>query len=78
MARLEQVPELTARQREVLNLVAKGFRNREIGELLRLSERTVKWHVAGLLTTFEASNRTELVAVWMGDEERRASGHADL
>lgn len=52
---------LTARQVEVLELVASGRSNREIALLLRVSENGVKAHVARLLVKFGVPNRAALV-----------------
>lgn len=54
---------LTPRQREILYLAAKGLSNREIAGLAGLSERIVKREISGLLSAFEASNRTELATL---------------
>jgi len=62
--RLEEPPaELTAREVEVLQLIAKGFTNKETGRLLGISEGTVKTHVVNLLAKLEATDRTEAVTV---------------
>jgi DNA-binding NarL/FixJ family response regulator len=53
----------TRRQSEVLALVCRGQRNSEIAAELKISVRTVKWHIGILLETFHASNRTQLVAI---------------
>jgi DNA-binding CsgD family transcriptional regulator len=50
---------LTARQLEVLRLVAQGRRNAEIARTLVLSERTVEHHVAAILDKLAAGSRTE-------------------
>jgi LuxR family transcriptional regulator, maltose regulon positive regulatory protein len=55
-------PELTARQLEILRLVAKGLSNREIAVRLRLSDHTVKRHVANLLTRLGLTSRAAAVA----------------
>jgi DNA-binding NarL/FixJ family response regulator len=54
---------LTEREREVLQVLAKGLPNKEIASVLSISERTVKFHVSSLLRKLEAGNRTEVVAV---------------
>ncbi len=52
---------LTPRQLEVFRLMAKGLSNRDICELLGISSNTVKIHVAAILRTLNAANRTEAV-----------------
>ena len=59
----DAIPPLTPRELEVLQLLAKGLPNREIAEVLLISERTVKFHVRSLLTKLDATNRTEAVSV---------------
>jgi DNA-binding NarL/FixJ family response regulator len=58
---LEQEP--TPREIEVLQLVSEGLVNREIGQLLFLSEETVKSHVRHLLAKLNARSRAHAVAV---------------
>ncbi len=55
------VEPLTLREREVLKLVAEAHTNREIGELLHLSEKTVESHRANLLRKLGMRDRVELV-----------------
>jgi DNA-binding NarL/FixJ family response regulator len=52
---------LTARQQQVLRLLGLGRSNKQIARDLDLSENTVKIHVAGILRTLGAGNRTEAV-----------------
>lgn len=59
--RLEQEP--TAREIEVLQLIADGLVNREIGHRLFLSEETVKSHVRHLLAKLQARSRAHAVAI---------------
>jgi DNA-binding CsgD family transcriptional regulator len=59
---------LTAREREVANLVAKALSNRQIAEHLVLSERTIESHVRNILTKFDLTNRTELTAHLLDDQ----------
>lgn len=50
---------LTAREREVLCLIAKGASNREIAQELYLSERTVKNHITSILSQLNLRDRTQ-------------------
>jgi DNA-binding NarL/FixJ family response regulator len=50
---------LTARELEILQLVAKGQSNRQIGELLWVTEQTVKFHLSNIYRKLGVSNRTE-------------------
>ena len=52
---------LTAREREVLKLIAEGKSNKEIGDLLFISARTVERHRANLMDKLDLKNTAELV-----------------
>jgi DNA-binding NarL/FixJ family response regulator len=54
---------LTAREREVLELVANGLPNKAIARELRISEHTAKFHVGSLLAKLGAASRTEAVTI---------------
>ena len=54
---------LTAREREVLALVAEGLTNREIGKRLFISEKTASVHLSNLMAKLNVSSRTEAVTV---------------
>jgi len=54
---------LSARERGVLRLVAAGLSNRQIGETLAISERTVKFHVTAIFNKLGAENRAQAVAL---------------
>lgn len=55
--------ELTAREIEILKLVAKGKSNKEIGRALGIAEVTVKLHVGHLLMKLKASDRTQATTI---------------
>jgi DNA-binding NarL/FixJ family response regulator len=54
---------LTAREREVLRLVAQGLPGKQIAGALGISERTVKFHTASLIRKLGADNRAQAVAL---------------
>jgi DNA-binding NarL/FixJ family response regulator len=54
-----ELAELTRREREVLCLIADGATNREIAELLFISERTVKNHVTSILSRLNQRDRVQ-------------------
>ena len=54
---------LTAREREVLLLVAEGLPNKAIARELGISEHTAKFHVGSLLGKLGAASRTEAVTL---------------
>lgn len=53
--------ELTAREEEVLRLIAQGYSNKEISLHLKIAVKTVESHKANLMQKLELRNRTEIV-----------------
>ena len=53
--------ELTAREVEVLRLMAEGFGNKQIAARLGISDHTVKFHISSILAKLNVSSRTEAV-----------------
>ena len=53
---------LTAREREVLELLGRGLSNRLIAQELHISEHTVKFHISSLYAKLDVSNRAEAVS----------------
>lgn len=54
---------ITAREKEVLRLVADGLGNKQVAATLNISEHTVKFHITSIMTKLDAGTRTEAVAV---------------
>lgn len=54
---------LSAREDEVLRLIAVGLANKEIGRALSISERTVRFHVTSIFAKLGATSRTQAVAL---------------
>ena len=57
------IEELSQREMEVFRLVAEGHANREVGQRLFISEKTVKKHVSNILSKLGATNRTQAVEI---------------
>ncbi|MEY8757960.1 LuxR C-terminal-related transcriptional regulator [Peribacillus frigoritolerans] len=53
--------QLTEREAMILNLLAEGYNNKKMAELLQLSEHTVRDYVSSLMIKFKARNRTQAV-----------------
>jgi DNA-binding NarL/FixJ family response regulator len=67
-------PHLTARERDVLELVAQGRNNRSIADALFLSERTVRNYVSNIFSKLQVADRAQAIAaardVGIGDPSR--------
>ena len=68
-------PELSDREREILDLIAQGLKNPEIAQRLYLSPETVRNHVSNILTKLQVADRTQAIIrareAGLGSEERR-------
>jgi len=56
-------PRLTVREREVLELVARGYQNARVAQHLGLSEKTIRNHISVILAKLPAATRAEAVAL---------------
>ncbi len=56
---------LTPREQAVLELLARGFSNRDIADRLFITEPTVRQYVSHVLRKYRARNRTELTALYL-------------
>jgi non-specific serine/threonine protein kinase len=67
--------ELTQRQREVAALIAQGRSNRQIGQELVITERTVAAHVEHILDRLGFASRTQ-IGVWAAEHDLVVSSRA--
>ena len=58
---LEAFPELTAREHEVLDLIARGLSNTEISRRLFISPKTVRNHISNIFTKLRVADRAEAI-----------------
>ena len=61
--------QMTARESEVLNLIAKGYTTRQIAEGLGLSPRTVESHRAAIGTKLGTTSQAEMTRIWIAGYE---------
>lgn len=55
--------KLTKKENEVLRLLCEGMTSGEIAPILKISERTVNFHIANLVSKLSAKNRMHAVAI---------------
>ena len=58
----EEAPELSAREKEILDLLSKGYTTGQIAQALNLSQETIRWYRKKLLEKFDVSNSPELIS----------------
>jgi DNA-binding NarL/FixJ family response regulator len=66
--------QLTERELKILDLIAEGLTNREIGEQLYLSEKTVKHHVSDILSKLGMTRRVEAAGFAIRRAARKPQG----
>ncbi len=63
------IESLTARERQILQLVSEGYQNKLIADRMALSEHTVKAHVHNLIAKLRVTNRTQAAAAYLHDQD---------
>lgn len=64
---VETLDPLTAREEEVLKLILDGKSNREIAEILFISENTVKTHIRNIFSKYDVNSRAKLISTLLKD-----------
>ncbi len=62
-----EVEDLSPREREILELLAEGFANKEIAARIGLTERTVRWHLLHVYHKLHVHSRTEAALKYLSD-----------
>jgi len=57
------IEPITDRELEILQLIGRGYANREIAEILAISANTVKTHASNIYSKFRVKRRTQAVAL---------------
>lgn len=63
-----QLPELSAREREVVELVVEGLRNKDVADRLGISEKTVKTHLTHVYQRLGVSTRSDMIAAFKASQ----------
>lgn len=67
----------SSRERQVLDGLLQNFSNKEIANKLRISERTVKFHVSNLLVKFRVQRRADLMLLWFQRQQTSERSERD-
>jgi DNA-binding NarL/FixJ family response regulator len=65
--RAKRPESLTLREQEILELIWAGFKNKEIGQRLKISVKTVEAHRANMMKKLRVSNTAQLLKTAIGD-----------
>jgi len=63
------LPKISEREREILDALSEGLRNKEIGARLHVSENTVRAHLRTIYEKLQVGSRAEAVAKYLGQQE---------
>ena len=69
----DPLQELTEREREILGLIGTGLTNREIGERIFLSEKTIKHYVTNILQKLQVRSRVEAALLVASQHDKSGS-----
>ena len=69
---------LTPREEQILNFITEGLSNRQIGDTLRISPRTVKFHVSNVLQKKQVKDRKKLLLMYYRSEAKSDVVSGDL
>ena len=68
-------PQLTARETEILRLIADQMTNPEVAEMLGLSEKTIRNNVSSIFTKLQVATRTQAIAMARDAEHNQTTSH---
>ena len=63
-----QLPELSAREREVVELVVEGLKNKDVADRLGISEKTVKTHLTHVYQRLGVTTRSDMIAAFKASQ----------
>lgn len=63
-----QLPELSSREREVVELVVEGLKNKDIADRMSISEKTVKTHLTHVYQRLGVANRADMIAAFKASQ----------
>ena len=64
---IDLFPPLTRRERELINLIARGMQNKNIAHELHISEHTVRAHIGNIMRKYRLHNRTQIAMAFAAD-----------
>jgi len=74
LATAVEVEDLTAREREILELLANGFPNKQIADRLGLTDGTVRWHLRHVYNKLHVRSRTEAALKFRSTKQEKQDG----
>lgn len=75
---VDQLPSLSPRELEVIDMAARGLTNREIGAELSVSVHAVKFHLASIYRKYKVGNRTEAAFAFLSSKTSSSSAERGI